>query len=323
MDIGVGEERCEFGEYFVEGLEYAVVADAKGVVFAYGTAGAGVDGIAELGTGEIWIRGDERKAMRGDIDLGEDGHKALGGVGNDLAHLVLGVEAAGRCGFAYLRGRVFAPAAGAGDAPRAVLGEGGHAFDLDAPALVVAEVEVQDVVFIADHVVDIVFDLFFGEEVTAYVEHEAAPAEAGVVGDLGAGYFGAGGGRRPGGDELEQGLNTVEDPGGGIGADADGAGRHLEGVAIAMDVLIGIQAEYDALFAAFALLHLEFAGKPGGGLGEGVAFRHDGRRSRQRKMPGFFGDGDRLRDDVDSCLWTGIAGRCEKHRWDDDSKQGD
>src|SRR5579864_2231099 len=119
--------------------------------------------------------------MGGDIDLGKDGNKAIGGIADDPAHVVLCIEAAIGCRFVRERRQELAPATSAFDAPGTMLGEGGKAFDLETPALVVAEMEVKGIEFIADHFIDVAFDLLFGEEVAADVEHEAAPSETGVV----------------------------------------------------------------------------------------------------------------------------------------------
>ena len=115
----------------------------------------------------------------------------------------------------------------------------GHAVDLDAPALVVGEVQVQhvelqhrDAVEVVEHVVD-------REEVAGDVEHRAAVGEARLVGDGCAGTVQPPAGccrviRSPdlGRQQLPQRLRAPEQPGGRVGADAHAVGAALERVAL-------------------------------------------------------------------------------------------
>src|SRR5690606_3755938 len=95
--------------------------------------------------------------------------------------------------------------------------------DGDAPALVVGEVQVQDVELVLGHLVDHLLDLVDRVERAGGVEHEAAPLVAGRVGDLDSGdgpVDGDGLGRvRPGAQQLQQGLDAVEQSGLGPGGD--------------------------------------------------------------------------------------------------------
>ena len=59
----------------------------------------------------------------------------------------------------------------------------GHDVDLDAPALVVGEVQVQHVELVEREQVDVLLHLVDGEEVARDVEHRAAPGEARMIGD--------------------------------------------------------------------------------------------------------------------------------------------
>ncbi|EGJ75145.1 putative beta-N-acetylhexosaminidase [Streptomyces sp. Tu6071] len=134
------------------------------------------------------------------------------------------------------------------------------ALDLDAPALVVGEVEVQDVELVRGEQVDRAQHAVLGQEVAGDIEEVAAPGEAGAVLDLrvrdldagrryghgrGAGDGGHRGGERcaaqglgPG--ELAERLDAVVDPGGPAPGDADAFG------ADGQDVRLGGRARVDA-----------------------------------------------------------------------------
>lgn len=64
--------------------------------------------------------------------------------------------------------------------PGADLGQPGIPLDLDPPALIVRQMEVEDVQFVRGHQIQIAQDAFLGHEVPGDVEHEAPPAEAGA-----------------------------------------------------------------------------------------------------------------------------------------------
>jgi hypothetical protein len=121
--------------------------------------GGGVD---HVGVAEFGVRGDRGLRVAGDVDLGDDGDVPFPGVRDDLADVVLRVVTAVRGLVPQRRGPV--PPFGAG-APGADLGEPGVALDLDAPALVVGEVEVEDVEFVGGEEVEVAQDVVLGHEV--------------------------------------------------------------------------------------------------------------------------------------------------------------
>jgi len=63
-----------------------------------------------------------------------------------------------------------------------------QAFYLQPPALVIAQVKMKRIVFIADHLVDVLLHLLFGKKMAADIQHQATPAKTGIIGDLGAGH---------------------------------------------------------------------------------------------------------------------------------------
>ena len=139
-----------------------------------------LDVIGAAGAAEPGVGGQRGGRVTGQLDLGDDGDIAVGGIFDDVADLVL-------CIIAAIFGAVVADTGGVADdgaaAAGADFGEEGIFFDLDAPALVFGEVPVEIVHFMQGDEVDIAFDEFDGEEVAAAVEVEAAPGEAGVVVD--------------------------------------------------------------------------------------------------------------------------------------------
>lgn len=91
-----GEEREDLVEHLlvepqgvVGGRQYVGV-DAPGVP---DLQGGGVD---DVGVAELRVRGDGGLRMPGNVDLRDDGDMPLGGIGDDLADVVLGVVAAVR-----------------------------------------------------------------------------------------------------------------------------------------------------------------------------------------------------------------------------------
>lgn len=125
--------------------------------------------------------------------------------------------------------------------------------DGDAPALVVAEVQMQLVDLVQGELVDVALDLVDGEEVPGDVQHGAPPAVArGVLDRAARDQPGAGldgvllDGRR---EQLTQGLDAVEEPGGGRGGDGDALAAAVETVALGPERAIG-QPESNASGAA-------------------------------------------------------------------------
>src|SRR5512142_1132445 len=100
------------------------------------------------------------------IDFGHDRDIAAARVLHDLPVLFLGV----------ITTSVAANLSTAAD-----LRQSGPGFDLDAPALVIAEVKVQAVDLVLRDQVDKALYLLQAEEMSCHVEHRAAPGKAGDV----------------------------------------------------------------------------------------------------------------------------------------------
>ncbi|CAM3661088.1 hypothetical protein STAL104432_27240 [Streptomyces albus] len=244
VDVGGGEDVEDFFEdVFVEAQDVVgggqqVRADSP--VGPHAERG-GVDGV---GGAEFGVGGDGGLGVAGQLDLGDDGDVPFGGVGDDLAQVVLGVVAAVRAFVPQRRGTV--PDAGAGP-PGAGPGEARIAVDLDAPALVVGQVEVEDVELVGGEQVEDAQDTVLGQEVPGDVQHQAAPGVAGRVLDAAGGQLpdgpvdGAaeGGGRQP----LAQGVGGVVESGGVTAGESDAFGRHLHAVGGGAQLLVEVQLD--------------------------------------------------------------------------------
>jgi hypothetical protein len=127
---------------------------------------------------ELRVRRDRGLHVTGQVDLRDHGDPALGGVGDDLAQVVLGVEPAVPLTVVLELGLVVGHLADHRLVPPgADLGEPRVRVDLDPPALVVGEVQVQHVQPVQGDHVDHLEDEVLRHEVPRDVEHHPAPAE--------------------------------------------------------------------------------------------------------------------------------------------------
>ena len=133
---------------------------------------------------ELRIRGDRGLRVSGHLDLRNDRDVARGRVGDDLAHLLLRVEAAVEPRLAGRRidvGRGSGPA-GTRQAPTSV--SRGYFLISRRQRLVVGQVPVQHVELVQRHRVDEALDELRRLVVARRIEHQAAPAEARRIVDL-------------------------------------------------------------------------------------------------------------------------------------------
>src|SRR5665647_891597 len=177
---------------------------------------------------QLGVSGERRLHMTRRLDLGDHRDEPRISVGNDLADVVLRVVAAVR---ASVAGRVRLRADLALPAPRAHLGQSRVAKDLDAPTLVLGQVQMQHVEPVHGHEVDETQHVMLRHEVARHVEHGAAPGEPRRILDLHGGddpthaaHLAAPehGGRK----QLQESLTAVEDPGHVAAVDSDAVWRH-------------------------------------------------------------------------------------------------
>ena len=106
--------------------------------------------------------------MAGHVDLRHDRDETARRMRHDVAVLGLRVKAARST---------------ADLCASANLGETGTGLDLDSPALVIREMQVQPVQLVQRHEVDEALHIASREEVPRYVEHHSAPLVARCIGD--------------------------------------------------------------------------------------------------------------------------------------------
>ncbi|CAM5738617.1 hypothetical protein STENM223S_02638 [Streptomyces tendae] len=235
VEVAAGGERGEFTEDVVHEVVREVLADAQR---AEADLGAGVERGRHPVAVQLGVGGEGGVGVPRHVDLGDHLQVAGGGIADDLRVVRLGVVAAGT-------------AADLGGA--AVGGQARPGVDGEAPALVVADVQVELVVLVAGDAVDVALDLVDAEEVPGDVEHGAAPGVARGVLD-GAARDRPGTGLcdvllHGGGQQLTQGLDPVEEPGGLARADGDAGAAAVEAVALVAVRSLG-QAQ---LYAAVAV----------------------------------------------------------------------
>src|SRR5262249_31052272 len=182
--------------------------------------------LAELRIGE-----DRRARVPRHLYLRDHGDAAVGRVANHLADVVLRVEAS--WALATRAGRLVRGLDRRVVAARADLRQTWVALDLDAPAGIVGQVQLQNVELVERHQVEHLEDELLGQEVPRDVDEQAAPGEARRIFDGDARYAPArvadGGApedlRR---HQLDQRLDSVKRPGRSARADRDAAHGDIE-----------------------------------------------------------------------------------------------
>ena len=186
VEIAVRKKRGHFAEQALE----KPVGRLAGRVQRRIVGGPRLGGIG-LG-GKLRIGLQDGGGVRRDVDLGHDAYAAVGGIGDQITDLGLGVELAVGGDLRQLR----------------------IALALDPEALVVREVEVQDVELHTLHGVDLALHRGHGHEVPRGVDHHAAPGKARMVVDA---HERDRGRSRAAADQLAQSRQAVQDPGRTIG----------------------------------------------------------------------------------------------------------
>ena len=234
VDPVTGEERQHFGQH--------VLHEVDGRVRRIEDVGvhAPVREDLELlaGVAEPGIRGDRGLRVPRHLDFRHDRDEARLGVGDDLADVVLRVEAAVRNVVVDPLRRVRIRALGADERlapPRSHRREQRILLDLDAPSLIVGQMPVKAVQLMEGEEVDVFLDEFLGHERARHVEVGAAPREARPIfdrdcrhgpRDLGSRR----GAKNVGRQELSERFDGVKRAGGAVCADGDPRGRHGEAV---------------------------------------------------------------------------------------------
>src|SRR5204863_4752130 len=175
-----------------------------------------------------------------------------GGVGDDLADIVLRIEATVGLAVEAPRGRVLDLSTDERlTAPRAHLGETRVLLDLEAPPLVVGQVPVEAVEVMERREIDVLLHELLRHEVTGHVEVDAPPREPGRVLDRNRGDapYDTGRLRLPedrGREELPQCLEPVERARRAVGSNRDVRRAGIEPIAFVAEAGEGgVEAEGD------------------------------------------------------------------------------
>lgn len=128
---------------------------------------------------EFGICGDGSNHMTGHIYFRDNGDMAFGGVGDDFAEFVLGVEATVRD--VVVLGGV--PSDDGSWADGADLSEARIFLDFDSPALIISQMEVECVDLEKGESVDEFENFGFGCEMSGDIKHDSPPFESGLIGD--------------------------------------------------------------------------------------------------------------------------------------------
>src|SRR2546425_8528871 len=186
------------------------------------------------------------------LDLRHDRHEARACVGDDLADIVLRIEATVRLAVEAPRGRFLVLSTDERlTAPRAHLGETRVLLDLEAPPLVVGQVPVEAVELMERREIDVLLHELLRHEVTGHVEVDAPPREPGRVLDRNRGDapYDTGRLRLPedrGREELPQSLEPVERARRAVGSYRDVRRGGIEPIAFfAQAADRGVEAEGD------------------------------------------------------------------------------
>ena len=152
------------------------------------------------------IGGDQSLRMARQVDLGNDRDAALGGVAHQRAQFGLGVEASDS------RRRCRATRAGPLP-PRADLGQLGIALDLEAPALVVGEMQMERVELHRRHLVDDPVERRQRLKMSRGIDHQSAPGKARRIANVEQRHRDRTAARAIGAEQLRQRHRAIDQPG--------------------------------------------------------------------------------------------------------------
>ena len=234
MDVCAGKQLRYLCKYLIQYQPGRIVGNAKRIGFSPGLT-AGVHGVLLFCAGQPRISGYQRQAMRRHIYFRYDGNKTRLRVSHYFPDIFLCIITAIGSLLPWRRRTVAPPFSRAGNARGAYFRKPGQSFYFNAPALVVRKMPVKYVQFVFRHLIDVLLYKCFRKEVPAHIEHQPAPAEAGIIHYIGAGYCplrilcyrAAFNSRR---QQLQQGLHAIKKSLRLVGRNDHLPGRYLQGV---------------------------------------------------------------------------------------------
>ena len=181
MDVAAWEERDHFIEHVLEEGEGRLLDVVEIAVHAPVRRN---HTRRLLGRRKLRIRDDCGAGVSRHLDLRHDGDAALRGIGHEMAHSFLCVDAADHVWLTRMRIDV-APRCGArGNAPPADLGQLRILPDLEPPRLVIGQMPLQRVELVQSHGIDEALDELWRLKMPRRVKHEPSPCETRRVADL-------------------------------------------------------------------------------------------------------------------------------------------
>jgi len=132
---------------------------------------------------QLWVGHYRRGGVPRHVDFRDDGDVAIRRVSHYPPHVVLRIKPTIETRMAGGRIDVGGGGRSCRDAPRANLRESRILFDLEAPALVIAQVPMQHVQLVKRHPIDELQHELRRLKVAHRVEHQATPRETGAIRD--------------------------------------------------------------------------------------------------------------------------------------------
>ena len=160
VEVFAREEGYDFVEYILDELKGRLLTSAIDIIFD--TPNITYDILTTIGeAGKLRVRGDSTHTVTWHLDLRDDRHKAILRIADDLADLILRIEATVATAISF-------------DTPSTDLSQAGILLDLNTPALVLGEVPVELIDLKHRDDINVLLHLVYREEVAAYIDHHTA-----------------------------------------------------------------------------------------------------------------------------------------------------
>ena len=167
VEVFAREEGYDFVEYILDELKGRLLTSAIDIIFD--TPNITYDILTTVGeAGKLRVRGDSTHTVTWHLNLRDDRHKAILSIADDLADLILRIEATVATAISF-------------DTPSTDLGQAGILLDLNTPALVLCEVPVELIDLEHGDDIDVLLHLVYREEVAAYIDHHTAILEGRLI----------------------------------------------------------------------------------------------------------------------------------------------
>ncbi len=119
--------------------------------------------------------------MTRNIHFRKDIYKTVFCVFDYFPDIVLGIKSSVIARFIRCRCRKFSKCSHTLYIPCAYFSEPGQTFNLYTPALIISQVQMQQIEFISHHIINKILDLLLGKEMARHIKHQPPPSKTGVV----------------------------------------------------------------------------------------------------------------------------------------------